>query len=324
MKEAIIFPVDREVVLLSEYMNYQEYHICEMVILEESNISDKDNNTTIPIVEARNVNYDTFDSIIVLDQEYMRHPFVVDSLKYGKEVLYVEDLEREDLCHLESISIEQRITVPVVYVVGVTPYTEKFYVQLCIRERLIKDGYKVAQIGSKSSSILFGIHSYPRFMSENINETDKIVKFKKYVKYIEMTEAPDIIIIGIPGGIMPVNKKHHFDFGMTAYMISQAVEPDYVIMSMLYCDDYSEEQLESLRQVCRFKFNYEIDSFHLSNTFIDPLSLNDNNLRFVKIGRKQYRNKVKGLYDFLDCNDMNKAYDEMLSKLSSYNVNQIF
>ena len=95
MKEAIIFPVDREMVLLSEYMNYQEYHICEMVILEESNISDKDNNTTIPIVEARNVNYDTFDSIIVLDQEYMRHPFVVDSLKYGKEVLYVEDLEAE-------------------------------------------------------------------------------------------------------------------------------------------------------------------------------------------------------------------------------------
>ena len=323
MKKAILFPFDKEVVLLSNFINCQEYIICGVVVLENSNISVND-KINIPILDIDNVDFDTFDSIILLDKEYKGHPFIESNIKKGKSIVYAEKMEENDISQVDLISEEHKITVPVVFVAGTTLYTEKFHVQLALRKRLIDDGYKVSQIGSKSYSNLFGFHSYPLFMNENIDNTQKIVLFRKYVKYIEMQEQPELIIIGIPGGIMAVNRKHHFDFGMTAYMISQAVEPDYVIMNMLYSKDYTVEQLEEIRQVYRFRLNFEIDSFHISNALLDPATLKSERLKFIKMGKKQYNDKVKDLYDFLDCADMDKAYETMLKKLSSYNVNQIF
>lgn len=34
--------------------------------------------------------------------------------------------------------------------------------------------------------------------------------------------------------------------------------------------------------------------------------------------------KIDGLYDFLNPTDMDKVFENMITKLSSYNVNQIF
>lgn len=123
---------------------------------------------------------------------------------------------------------------------------------------------------------------------------------------------------------MSVNRKHHFDFGMTAYMISHAVEPDYVIMSMLYNSNYTEEQLEEINQTCIHKFNWKIDSFHISNSLLDPASLKSEILKFIKISDKKYLNQVKGLYDLMNSEGMDKMYESMIDKLASYNVNQIF
>lgn len=322
-KNVILFPCDQELVSLAAYIDYKEYAINGLVVLENSNVS-ANQECCIPILDIETVDFSTFDSIIIMDMEYQGHPFIEDSMKRGKNIVYAEKMEENDISQLDSISDELRITAPVVFVAGTTPYTEKFHVQLALRKRLIDDGYKVSQIGSKSYSNLFGFHSYPSFMNGNMDNTQKIISFRKYVKYIEMKEQPDLIVIGIPGGIMAVNKKHHFDFGVTAYMISQAIEPDYVIMNMLYSKGYTAEQLEEIRQVCRFRLNFEIDSFHLSNALFDPATLKSERLKFIKMGKKEYTNKVDDLYDFMDVVDMDKAYNAMLTKLSSYNVNQIF
>lgn len=158
--------------------------------------------------------------------------------------------------------------------------------QLALRKRLLDNDYKVSVIGSKPYSSLFGFHSFPFFMNENMDNTQKIILFRKYVKYVEMIEQPDLIIIGIPGAIMAINKKHHFDFGVTAYMVSQAVTGDYVIMNMLYGKKYTTEQLEELSRVCKYRLNFEIDSFHLSNAWLDPSTLKDDQLKIVKLGKK--------------------------------------
>lgn len=324
MKEKVIlFPCDREMVSFVDYIDFGEYEIDGLCVLEDSSV-EANIESNIPILDVKNIDFKLFDTVILIDETYHAHSFIKECIRYGKKIIDVKLIEKKGSEKLDEISDEQKICIPVIFVAGITPYTEKFHVQLALRKHLLNDGYKVSQIGSKSYSILFGFHSYPSFMSDTLDNTEKILLFRKYVKYIEKQEQPDIIVIGIPGGIMSINRKHHFDFGMTAYMISHAVEPDYVIMSMLYSQNYTEEQLEEINQTCIHKFNWRIGSFHLSNSLLDPASLKSEIVKFIKIGNKKYLNKVEGLYDLMNPIDMDKMYEDMISKLTSYNVNQIF
>ena len=320
--KAVVFPCDQELCSMTAYIECDDYTIIGLVALEDSNAFSSV-MCGIPVISISEAEYDSFDSILLVDSEYVSHPFIEEGIGQGKNII---DIEKEDFdtCCLEGITEEQHITVPVVFVAGVAPYTEKFQVQLSLRNKLLENDYRVSQIGSKRYSRLFGFHPYPAFMNGRMSNEQKVVSFKKYIKYIEGKEHPEIIVIGIPGGIIPVNKKHHFDFGITAYMISQAIRADYVVMNMLYGKNYTEEQLEGIRQVCRYRHNFEIDSFHLSNTLLDPTSLTYDQLKFIKLGKREYEKKVDGLYDLLNSTDMDKLYEDMITKLASYNVNQIF
>lgn len=324
MKEkAVIFPCDRELFSFMKYIDFTEYEISGLCVLQDSNIV-AENKEDIPVLDMESIDLGLFDVVILVDKTYHTHSFIKDSIRCGKKVIDAGLLKTIEMKRLDDISEEQKLETPVIFVAGVTPYTEKFHVQLALRKRLLDNGYKVSQIGSKEYSGLFGLHSYPLFMSEPMDNTKRILLFRKYVKYIEQKEQPDIIVIGIPGGIMGINRKHHFDFGMTAYMVSQAVEPDYVIMNMLYGQNYTKGQLEEINQCCKYKLNFEVDSFHLSNSFFDPASLKSEQLIFIKVGNKKYLNRIERLYDFLNPEDMDKAFKVMIAKLSSYNVNQIF
>lgn len=324
MKEtAILFPCDREIISFMDYVDFEGYEISGLCVLEDSNI-EIEIKSDFPVLDVKNIDFKLFDNVILIDEAYHTHSFIEECITHGKKIIDIRMEEKIESEKLDVISEEQKLCIPVVFVVGITPYTEKFHVQLALRKHLLDDGYKVSQIGSKAYCNLFGFHSYPAFMNESMDNTRKILLFRKYVKYIEQQEQPDIIIIGIPGGIMSVNRKYHFDFGMTTYMVSHAVEPDYVIMSMLYNSNYTEEQLEEINQTCIHKFNWKIDSFHISNSLLDPVSLKSEILKFIKISDKKYLNQIEGLYDLMNPVGMDKMYESMIAKLASYNVNQIF
>ena len=243
-KKAVVFPCDRELVSFVKYIDFADYEIRGLCVLEDSNVAD--NKEDIPILDIGTIDFNLFDVVILVDETYHKHSFVEDSRVHGKDIIYIKQVQSIEKEQINSISEEQRLDVPVIFIAGVTSYTEKFHVQLALRSRFLDNGYKVSQIGSKEYSALFGFHPYPLFMNVPMDNTERILLFRKYVKYIELLEQPDVIVLGIPGGIMGVNRKHHFDFGMTAYMVSQAVEPDYVIMNMLYSQNYTKEQLEEI------------------------------------------------------------------------------
>lgn len=99
-----------------------------------------------------------------------------------------------------------KIETAIIFVMGITERTNKFEIQLALREKFLELGYRVSQIGSKNCCELMGFHSFPKFMSAtNLSEVEKIVMFNKFVKKIETEESPELIIIGIPGGTMKVS-----------------------------------------------------------------------------------------------------------------------
>lgn len=175
---ALLFPCDVELLSMIEYIDFGDYTISGLVVLENSNAFATD-DINIPIIDVTDVKYDAFDNVIVIEPDFYKHSFIENSIKKGKNVIYIGQKEKEDFDfkRLELISEEQQISVPIVFVVGTAPYTEKFQIQLALRKQLLANGYKVSSIGSKPYSSLFGFHSFPFFMNENKDDTQKIILF---------------------------------------------------------------------------------------------------------------------------------------------------
>lgn len=135
--------------------------------------------------------------------------------KIGKEINYNALLVSEGLVD---------IVTPVIGIAGTAENTCKFALQIQIIVGLKKKGYKVSWIGSNWLCELLGGHEIPLFMKENqLNDTEKILLFNRYIKYIEQSEKPDVLVIAAPGGIMPCDKNITGDFGVLAYKDRKSV-----------------------------------------------------------------------------------------------------
>ncbi|HEX2925349.1 MAG TPA: TIGR04066 family peptide maturation system protein [Ruminiclostridium sp.] len=186
-----------------------------------------------------------------LEFEQAFKPKVMKAIETGKDILFIFPLKEEirneisKACATRGVNFKyypeirlapQRIfgeddlalelDTPVIFVLGTGERTNKFEIQLALRENMMKMGYKVSQVGTRGYCELLGFHSFPGFMFGNgISEISKISSFNRFIKGLEGDECPDVIIIGVPGGIMPFNNRLPNRYGILAYEVSQAVTP---------------------------------------------------------------------------------------------------
>lgn len=188
--------------------------------------------------------------------------------KKNVDFIYYNSLSNESIDYIDSEKIH-KVNIPIIFVFGMGEQTNKFEIQLALRNYFKNKGYKVSQIGSRTYCELLGFHSIPGFMfSTKVKENEKIILFNRFIKYIELMESPDLILIGIPGGIMPLNHDFTNNFGIFAYEISQATKPDASIFSMYY-DNLNNKILNNFQNLVRYKFGFEIDCFNISNVKFD-------------------------------------------------------
>lgn len=175
-------------------------------------------------------------------------------------------VDLEVLLHEQPYEQLAKIDVPILLVLGMGENCNKFELQLSARSYFMKQGYKVSQLGTKNFSPLFGFPALPDFLyAKDIYVQDKIIAFNHYVQQIAITEQPDVIIIGAPGGIIPINNNNTNHFGLIPYMISNAVKTDITILST-YFNYYNVEVLNELRKCCKYRFNCITDYINIANT----------------------------------------------------------
>ncbi len=217
-------------------------------------------------------------------------------------------------------------SVPVIFVSGDGERTRKFEVQLSLREKFLQEGYLVSQIGSREYCELLGFHSLPLFLWEERSETEKIYLFNQYVKNIEIHEHPDVIIIGIPGGIMAQSDQNSTFFGITAYEISNAVAPDAAVFCTYYAG-WKPAYFEKMCEVIKYRLGCVADCFVLSNARIDWNGSADtaNDSRFYHIGQRKVEQRKAELsevsppvFDILQQEDREKVAGLLLDKLMEY------
>ncbi len=218
------------------------------------------------------------------------------------------------------------IKTPVIFVLGTTERTHKFEIQLTVRENLLKKSYRISQVGSRKACELFGFHSFPEFMYDlSLSDSNKIIMFNRFIKKIEDKEEPDVLVIGIPGGIMPLDKKHTNHFGLIAFQVANAISPDAVIFSSTY-EEYNPDYFEKISTSIKYKLGFEVDAHVLSNMKIDweetrqgpnvvYLTLTS---EFVDQKKIFYRQQGIQVYNVLNLSDSAKLTNSIVDKLADY------
>lgn len=237
------------------------------------------------------------------------------------ELITTKDyIHKYNMINNESVQYSldsEKINTPIITVMGVSPMTQKFDIQLYLRREFLKKGFTVSQIGTKPLCETMGFYSMPDYFFNNkYTEVDKILLFNKFVKEIEIRENPDVIIIGIPDCIVPLTEKHHFNYGIQAYEIFNAIRPDYTILSLL--DGlYNDEFFEQMEKLCNYKFNIELDGLFISKYRPVSNSIDRTFLTFTHTkGTKNSSNKYKVFNaDSLNNEDI---INDIIKKLSMY------
>jgi len=155
------------------------------------------------------------------------------------------------------------IPVPVVMVTGYGRQCSKFDIQLGLRKRFQELGYTVCQVGTKEYSPMFDFQALPQFPDEPMWR--KTLLYNRFFRGIVINEKPDVLIVGAPGGTMPIDNQHHELFGETAIAIALSLRPDLAIHS-LYLSMVNDKNLSDLRNHARYALGMNIDCFHMSNT----------------------------------------------------------
>ena len=216
----------------------------------------------------------------------------------------------------------EKIPAPIILVLGAGERCCKFDVQLALREALHRNKYTVTQVGSKSYCEFFGFHSFPDFMMDygKYPEQEKIVGFNKYIRQLYMSENPDVIIIGVPGGAFPFDDYFHNDFGLINYYVSNAIVPDYVIYNSLYVDAFPE-YLKDVKNRLYHKFDYEVDQVFVSNYALNyAVSKSDLVLSYITCKTPTIISQIKelGVYNIYDEKMKSNAIETVIGTLHEY------
>lgn len=213
---------------------------------------------------------------------------------------------------------------PIVFVMGISENTNKYGVELGIHKKFKDDGYKSVLIGSKSYCSFFEDYAIPSFMYENsVMDYEKPLLFNKYVKNIEEKEKPDIFIIGVPGGVMPIDKKNTNRFGMLAYQISCGVSADVTVLCNHF-NFFDEEYFEYMYPLLKYRFGKEIDCMYVNNSVIDLINEDvQGDLSFIHIFPEKVKQEIQKIARpnvFANITDM---YQFILNTLEKYGTNTI-
>lgn len=211
----------------------------------------------------------------------------------------------------------KKFETPVITVLGASENTQKFDLQLYLRNKFTEHGYKVSQVGTKSFCEFLGFHSLPAyFYDDDAITRNNVIDFNNYLHEINQNEKPDVIIVGIPEGIFELNSTHTFNFGTKAYEMCNAFTSDYSILS-IFDGTYNDDFYEQMEAVCKYKLNVDLDAFFVSNYGIVTNSIDTQTLAYTYVTDRENGSDDYTVFNATSLNG-DEIFEDVVDKLSLY------
>jgi peptide maturation system protein (TIGR04066 family) len=216
----------------------------------------------------------------------------------------------------------QEIRTPVIFILSNTELCNQFYIETALCEELRNRSYESLLISSQKECIVFGQYSIPHFMFGNeFSENKKVIAFNKYIRHLEVKHNPEIFIIGVPGVAMPYSHQYSIDFGITAYEMSEAVKPDFTVLSSP-CMPYDTDYFKSVEESLQGRLGISVDVHSLSPYALDMTESSiEKQLGYLSVDDAYIQETVDriGYNKLLNLNrkqEMTHVVDRIIDKLS--------
>lgn len=157
------------------------------------------------------------------------------------------------------------IRVPVISVMGLGENCDKFSLQIELAKSIKSRGYRALMITSNPLGSIFDMVPLPeRMYNSEVSLYEKIIQFNHSLYTLVLKRNPDVIVIGCPSGIMPINRYCSNFYGEIPLVISNAVSIDISILCLYYMSNIQPDTYEELLKYCQFKLNVSSVNFCIS------------------------------------------------------------
>ncbi len=257
-KDAGVFDEVKTGLIITEDYN-REIDKCDVVLIQEKNF-DEMKDTYI-----KKINTAITKNKIVMTNKKI-YDFCLDHFSGNKNIRVLDNIQEG---RLNYFTYDKRMTqpdIPVITVMSMGESCNKFGVQLDLRKKFQDKGYKVLQFGTKDYCDLFGFKKLPSFlMAKNISLDEKVYMFNHYINKEVLKEDYDVVIIGVAGGILPVNRYITNYFGEISLIVSSALNIDINILCSYHNDDIKIENLHEFRNFCKGRLGCFTDYYYMSD-----------------------------------------------------------
>lgn len=244
------------------------------------------------------------------------------SLSMAKKVNICENNPHVHL--LQNITGKERkasgqlkeIPVPVISVLGAGENCGKFKLQVQYHHQLEKRGYKVLTICSNPLGKFLNMEILPGFLfSEDLSFQKKIEMFNKWIYELQDGREADVIVLGYPGGILPLNEIEPNHYGEVPLVISNAVISDTGILAEYGAFKQDAETEQKMKELCFVKYNTVISGFAVSQNYYKT-NYEERKVRYRKKDSVQLTDDNRGRYAAIENEEeIERQIDRLIAEL---------
>lgn len=222
------------------------------------------------------------------------------------------------------------LKTPVIFILGFSKDLMQYNTLLSLKVELDKQSIRTYTIASKRYKDFPDIETYPDFYyNTKYTISDKILLLNHFLKQLENTICPELILMEIYGGIGVFSDKLINDFGADLFCVSQAASADCCVLN-IPIRDYEENELKSIQRMLQNKFNIFIDYFNIVNYKVCIAeSERKHRFSYLTVDNNEVDNvisklKLSNVFNISHHLDSQKLTNKIVNQLVSYNVNRVF
>jgi len=210
------------------------------------------------------------------------------------------------------------VPVPVFGVLSTEENCDKFLFQLCMQEYFNAQNVKTSFICSNQLGSLTGMYTIPEELFDNTYTfTQKVSYLNQYLCEVYFETKPDLMIVGVPGGVFSLQDNENDYFAEFAHLFSHAVKFDAISYNLFRNEVRLDETLDAIETYFAYAFKTAVYIFGISGMIAKRLN-DSNEYEILKIQsyltEKQLCSKRESGGWIVDTNDTQGLY-HVLSKL---------
>lgn len=133
-------------------------------------------------------------------------------------------------------------------------------------------GFRVALVAENYNLCLLGALRFPKYVFECEDPTYVIRYLNQYFISVQNETRADVIFLQLDEGFIRYSNFCVDNFGVRAFLTTQAAKPDYLVLRMPY-NSWGIEEYQKISELIRYRFGVTPGSF-----IIAPIQMNDNDI----------------------------------------------